>query len=119
MLNDPRFISLYFVCSDSLRFSRGSKTRSDIPMTNVMFELHSDDPTLIDYLEKIFEDSWAFIIGHTRKDDKIRVLAPIKEFRDIVQTAFKEADFETFKKLGSISCKIIPESEWLEQVVEK
>jgi len=78
-----------------------------------MFELQSDDNSIVDYWEKIFESNWAFIVGHTRKLDKIRVLTPRNDFHDMVKKALRETDKATRKKISDVSFKVIPESEWL------
>lgn len=77
-------------------------------MTNTMFEFEIKDVKIMDTLEKIFADNWAFIIGHTRKDSLLRVLGPASDVQGITQKA-KLTDEEQKQVL----VRVVPEKEWV------
>lgn len=87
-----------------------------------MYELQSDDNSVMNYWETVCKDRWAFIVEHTRKADKIRVLANNSDFKELVQFGLKnliQKNQKNHDRFTKVSVKIIPESEWLFQIQQK
>jgi hypothetical protein len=86
-----------------------------------MYELQSDDNSVMNYWETICKDRWAFIVDYTRKADKIRVLANDSDFKEYVQYGLKHLIPKNYDRFIKVSVKIIQESEWLsiEKVVKE
>ncbi len=80
-----------------------------------MYEFQSNNKSKLDHWEKVCKDRWAFIVGHTRKDDKIRVLANRSDFGDLVRQGLKGLNQTEYKKYNSVTVNFIPEEEWLEK----
>lgn len=83
-----------------------------------MYELQSDDNSVMNYWETVCKDRWAFIVEHTRKADKIRVLANNSDFKEFVQFGLKNLIQKNHDRFTKVSVKIIPESEWLQKELQ-
>lgn len=77
-------------------------------MTNTMFEFETKNDKVMDKLEKVFEENWAFIIGQTRKENILRVLGPAKDVQQITQQGKLSYDEQE-----QVLVKIIPDKEWV------